>query len=39
MTKNTITISIDVLWKHNEFLMQESASKNTIIKFFAENQQ
>ena len=39
MTDNAITKTIDLLWKNNEFLMQENASKNTIMKIFAENQQ
>ena len=36
---NSITETTDLLRKHIEFLLQENASKNTIIKMLAENQQ
>ena len=36
---NTITDTTDFLHKHKELLLQENASKNTIIKILAENQQ
>ena len=39
VTDNSITETTDLLRKHIEFLLQESASKNTIIKILAENQQ
>ena len=38
-TDNSITETTDLLRKHIEFLLQENASKNTIIKILAENQQ
>ena len=38
-TDNSITETTDLLRKHSEFLLQENASKNTIIKILAENQQ
>ena len=36
---NSITETADLLRKNLEFLLQENASKNTIIKILAENQQ
>ena len=36
---NSITETTDLLRKHIEFLLQENASKNNIIKILAENQQ
>ena len=36
-TDNSITETTDLLRKHIEFLLQENASKNTIIKILAEN--
>ena len=39
MTDSNITETTDLLRKHIEFLLQENASKNTIIKILAENQQ
>ena len=39
MTDSSITETTDLLRKHIEFLLQENASKNTIIKILAENQQ
>ena len=38
-TDNSITETTDLLRKYIEFLLQENASKNTITKIFAENQQ
>ena len=38
-TDNSITETTDLLRKHIELLLQENASKNTIIKILAENQQ
>ena len=38
-TDNSITETTDLLRKYIEFLLQENASKNTIIKILAENQQ
>ena len=38
-TDNSIIETTDLLRKHIEFLLQENASKNTIIKILAENQQ
>ena len=38
-TDISITETTDLLRKHIEFLLQENASKNTIIKILAENQQ
>ena len=38
-TDNSITETTDLLRKHIEFFMQENASKKTIIKILAENQQ
>ena len=38
-TGNTITETTDLFRKHIEFLLQENASKNTIIKILAENHQ
>ena len=38
-TDNSIDETTDLLRKHIEFLLQENASKNTIIKILAENQQ
>ena len=38
-TDNSITGTTDLLRKHIEYLLQENASKNTIIKILAENQQ
>ena len=38
-TGNSITETTDLLRNHIEFLLQENASKNTIIKILAENQQ
>ena len=38
-TDNSITETTDLLRKHIEFSLQENASKNTIIKILAENQQ
>ena len=37
-TDNSITGTTDLLRKHIEYLLQENASKNTIIKILAENQ-
>ena len=37
-TDNSIIETTDLLRKHIEFLLQENASKNTIIKILAENQ-
>ena len=36
-TDNSITETTDLLRKYIEFLLQENASKNTIIKILAEN--
>ena len=36
---NSITETTDLLRNHIEFLLLENASKNTIIKILAENQQ
>ena len=38
-TDNSITETTHLLRQHIEFLLQENASKNTIIKLLAENQQ
>ena len=38
-TDNSITETTHLLRKHIEFLLQENASKNTIIKILAKNQQ
>ena len=38
-TGNSTTETTDFLRKQNVFLLQENVSKNTIIKFLAENQQ
>ena len=38
-TDNSITRTTDLLGKHIEFLLLENASKNTINKILAENQQ
>ena len=38
-TDNSITETTDLPRKHIEFSLQENASKNTIIKILAENQQ
>ena len=38
-TDNSITETTDLLRKHIEFLLQENASKHTIIKILAEHQQ
>ena len=38
-TENGITETTDFFPKENEFLLQENASKNTIIKILAENQE
>ena len=38
-TDNSISETTDLLRKHIEFLLQENASKETIIKILAENQQ
>ena len=39
VTDNSITETADFLRRHIEFLLQENASKDTIIKILAENQQ
>ena len=39
MTDNSISETADLLRKHNEFLLQENASKQTIVNILAENQQ
>ena len=39
VTDNSIDETTDLLRKHIEFLLQENASINTIIKILAENQQ
>ena len=39
VTDNSITETTDFLRRHIEFLLQENASKDTIIKILAENQQ
>ena len=38
MTENSITETTDLLRKQIEFILQEDASKNTIINILAENQ-
>ena len=38
-TENGITETTDFFPKENKFLLQENASKNTIIKILAENQE
>ena len=38
-TDNIITKTTDLLCKHDESFLQEKASKNTVIKILAENQQ